>query len=69
VRVRSGVIVRALDPPIPSQLYIAIHKDKPRYEALRILHAALLATRLDERKRTGNPDRRRPTLSGGRSRV
>jgi DNA-binding transcriptional LysR family regulator len=70
VRVLSNVIVRPLDPPIPSQLYVAIHKDKPHNEALRILHAAPLATRLDERKRARGPgERRRPTLSGGRSRV
>jgi DNA-binding transcriptional LysR family regulator len=45
------VIVRPLDPPIPSQVYVAMHKDKPRNEALRVLHAALLALRFDEPRR------------------
>jgi len=39
--------VRRIDPPIPSSLYVAIHRDKPRTEALRTVQARLLATRVD----------------------
>jgi DNA-binding transcriptional LysR family regulator len=48
--VLNNVIVRPIDPGIPTRLCVAIHKDKPRHKALRVVHAALLATRLDERK-------------------
>lgn len=43
----SGKIaVRQLDPPIPSELYVAVHKDKPLSEALRVVHAALMTAKI-----------------------
>jgi DNA-binding transcriptional LysR family regulator len=50
----SNVIVRPIDPSIPTQLYVAIHKDKLRHEALRVVHAALLAVRISQ----GEPSKR-----------
>lgn len=44
--VSERVATRPLDPPIPTQLYVAIHKDKPRHEALRLVHSALLEVRI-----------------------
>jgi len=46
----GNVIVRSIEPSIPTQLYVAIHKDKPRYEALRVVHTALLAVRFGQIK-------------------
>ena len=46
----SNVIVRPIEPSIPTQLYVAIHKDKVRHEALRVVHTALLAARIGQGK-------------------
>ena len=46
----GNVIVRPIEPSIPTQLYVAIHKDKLRHEALRVVHAALLAVRISHGK-------------------
>ena len=50
----SNVIVRPIEPSIPTQLYVAIHKDKVRHEALRVVHTALLAARIGQ----GKPSKR-----------
>jgi DNA-binding transcriptional LysR family regulator len=47
-----NLVVRPIDPAITTRLHVAIHKDKPRHEALRVVHAALLSARIGDRKRT-----------------
>ena len=47
-----NLVVRPIEPAITTRLHVAIHKDKPRHEALRVVHAALLSARIGDRKRT-----------------
>ena len=47
-----NLAVRPIEPAITTRLHVAIHKDKPRHEALRVVHAALLSARISDRKRS-----------------
>ena len=45
-----NVAIRPIEPTISTRLHVAIHKDKPRHEALRVVHDALISARIGDRK-------------------
>ncbi len=47
-----NVAIRPIEPNICTGLHVAIHKDKPRHEALRVVHDALISARISDRRRS-----------------
>lgn len=44
LRRAKNVLIRPTKPPIPVHASVAVHRDKPQHQSLRLVYRALLAT-------------------------